>query len=324
MRAASVLAVARSAAGKLARAACVVIAVTMLTQWLLELAPGSVANVILGPTATPGAVARLNHELGFDDPFFVRYGHWLWGLLRGDLGTSPVTDQSVTSRIVSVLPVTLELLILGVAIALLGAVLTSLLAARAPGRLMDRTFTGVSSVALAVPAFVAGPVLAYLIAVRGDWLPVSGWSPLSAGLTENLRYAILPAICLALLEFGIFQRLLRADLVATLQEDYIDAARGRGVPQWRILLQHALRPASISLVTATGLSIGRLLGGTVVVESLFRCPGMGLLLTSSISSRDLITVEGIVTVIAIGYVAINLLVDVGYGLVDPRIRVRAT
>lgn len=314
---------ARSLASKVARAVLVVIAVTMLTQWLLELAPGSVASVILGEAATPEEVARLDHELGFDKPFLERYGEWLAHLVQGDLGTSPVTQQAVVDQIVDALPVTVELIVLGLSLGLALTLVTAVLAGRNPGGAADRTGKAMSSVALAVPAFVAGPVLAYAVAVRAGWFPVTGWSPLSDGLGKNLWYAFLPAVCVGLLEFGILQRLLRADLVATMEEDFIDSARGRGVPEYRLLLRHALRPASLSLLTVTGLTVGRMLGGTVVVESLFRAPGLGLLLTSSISNRDLITVSGIVALVAISYVVINLAVDVAYVLADPRIRIRA-
>ncbi|MBL7502689.1 ABC transporter permease [Frankia sp. CNm7] len=316
-------ALARSLAGKAARAALVVVAVTVLTQWLLELAPGSVASVILGEAATPEEVARLDHEMGFDQPFLERYGRWLVNLLQGDLGTSPVTGQSVLGQIVDALPVTVELMVLGLSFGLLLTLVTGVLAARNPGGLADRVGTAMSSIALAVPAFVAGPVLAYLVAVRAGWLPVTGWSPISEGLGDNLRYALLPALCVGLLEFGILQRLLRADLVATMNEDFIDSARGRGVSESRLLLRHALRPASLPLLTITGLTVGRMLGGTVVVEALFRTPGLGMLLTTSISNRDLVTVSGIVALVAVGYVVINLAVDVAYVLVDPRIRIRA-
>ncbi len=202
------------------------------------------------------------------------------------------------------------------------AVSTAFISARRPNGIVDRLFGGVTSAALSIPTFVLGPVLLYFLAVQNNIFPVTGWSPLSDGLGENLRTALLPAFCVALPEFAVFQRLFRGDLVATLDEDYIDAARARGIGEGRIMVRHAFRPASISLMTVTGISIGRLLGGTVIVESLFVLPGLGSLLQTSIVKRDLIMVQGIVVFVAVAYVVVNLVVDLLYGVVDPRIRAR--
>lgn len=309
---------------RLARAVAVIIAVTLMAQFVLELVPGSLAESILGEAATPAAVAQLNSQLGADRPFFVRYFDWLGRAITGDLGISPVNRQDVWASILKALPVTIELVVLSMVLALGFAIGLGLLCARAPGSRLDRTIGGMTSSALAVPAFVAGPVLVWLFAIQFGWFPVIGWSKLSNGLGDNLHGALLPAVCIALPEYAVFQRLLRADMIATLSEDYIDAARGRGIRDISILLKHALRPSSVPLITIAGLSAGRLLGGTVVVETLFNLPGLGRLLTTSILGRDLIVVQGIVVVIAIMFVLINLCVDLAYGFVDPRVRVRQT
>ncbi len=307
---------------KLGRAVLVVMGATMLTQWFLELAPGGVAATILGDAASPENVAALNQELGLDRPFFVRYFEWAGNVLHGDLGRSPIDNRSVWDAITTALPVTLELVLLATVMALALAVSTAFISARRPNGIVDRLFGGVTSAALSIPTFVLGPVLLYFLAVQNNIFPVTGWSPLSDGLAENLRTALLPAFCVALPEFAVFQRLFRGDLVATLDEDYIDAARARGIGEGRIMVRHAFRPASISLMTVTGISIGRLLGGTVIVESLFVLPGLGSLLQASIVKRDLIMVQGIVVFVAVAYVIVNLVVDLLYGVVDPRIRAR--
>ncbi len=307
---------------KLGRAVLVVMGATMLTQWFLELAPGGVAASILGEAASPENVAQLNQELGLDRPFFVRYFEWAGNVLHGDLGRSPIDNRSVWDAITTALPVTLELVLLATVMALALAVSTAFISARRPNGIVDRLFGGVTSAALSIPTFVLGPVLLYFLAVQNNIFPVTGWSPLSDGLGENLRTALLPAFCVALPEFAVFQRLFRGDLVATLDEDYIDAARARGIGEGRIMVRHAFRPASISLMTVTGISIGRLLGGTVIVESLFVLPGLGSLLQTSIIKRDLIMVQGIVVFVAVAYVVVNLVVDLLYGVVDPRIRAR--
>lgn len=317
------LASARFLAFKIGRALLVVIAATMLTQAVLDAAPGGVAATILGEGGSPEAIAQLEAELGLDRPFFTRYFDWASDVVTGDLGRSPIDNRSVFDAIKEALPVTLEIVVLATAMALFFSVLTALWAARRPGGLVDRIMGGITSASIALPTFVLGPVLLYFLAVQWRIFPVTGWEPLSDGLGANLKSALLPAICVAIPEFAVFQRLFRGDLVATLDEDYIEAARARGISERRIMIRHAFRPASVSLMTVTGLSIGRLLGGTVVVETLFALPGLGLLLQQSIIKRDLIMVQGIVVFVAVTYVVINLVVDVLYGVVDPRVRARA-
>jgi peptide/nickel transport system permease protein len=308
---------------KVGRALLVVVAATMLTQFLLGLAPGGVAATILGEAATPENISELNAELGLDRPFFVQYFDWAGNVLTGDLGRSPIDNRSVFDSITEALPVTLELVVLSTSIALVLAIGSALWSARRPGGIVDRVSGALTSASLSIPTFVLGPVLLYFLAVQSQIFPVTGWNPLSEGIGANLETAFLPAICIAVPEFAVFQRLFRGDLVATLDEDYIEAARARGISEGRIMTRHAFRPASISLMTVTGISIGRLLGGTVVVESLFVLPGLGQLLQQSIIKRDLIMVQGIVVFVAVAYVVINLTVDILYGVVDPRIRARA-
>jgi peptide/nickel transport system permease protein len=179
-------------------------------------------------------------------------------------------------------------------------------------------------VLLAIPAFVAAPLLVYVFAIQLRWFPVTGWVPLSEGIGANLRSAFLPALSVALIEIAAFQRVLKADLVTTLREDYIDAARTKGLSARYVLLRHALRPSSFSLLTVSGVSLGRLLGGTVIVEFLFTLPGLGHLVATSVSSRDVVTVQGVVVFVAVVYVLVNTLVDIGYGFLDPRVRLAGT
>ena len=173
---------------------------------------------------------------------------------------------------------------------------------------------------LAVPAFVAGPVLIYIFAVTLKIFPALGWVPLSEGLGPNLRSAFLPAVAAALVEIAAFHRVLRGDLIGTLREDYVAAARAKGLSRSYVMFRHAFRPSSFSLLTISGLSLARLIGGTVIVEVLFVLPGLGQLLAASVVQRDVITVQGIVVFIAVTFVIINMLVDIGYGVLDPRVR----
>lgn len=306
--------------GKVGRAAVVILLVTVAVVAMFGLVPGSVAQVILGESATPKAVAELNSRLGLDEPLWSRYAEWVGGAVQGDLGKSPLTGQPVTHAIWERLPVTLELAALALLIALVIAVPLAIVSSLKPGTKLDRAVNGLTSVLLSVPTFVAGPVLVYLLALQLGVFPVTGWVGFAESPVENLRHALLPAVAIALTEIAAFTRILRTDLVATLHEDYVAAARAKGLPTGYVVLRHALRPSSFSLITVVGVNLGRLIGGTVIVEALFALPGVGQLVTTSIMSRDVVMVQGVVVVLAVAYVVINTAVDVGYGFLDPRVR----
>lgn len=294
--------------------------VTVAAVALLSLAPGSVAEVMLGEDATLESIAELNAELGLDQPLWEQYWNWLSSAVTGDLGSSPLTGQSVTEAIMDRLPVTLQLAAMGLVIALVVAMILALISAAKPGSLVDRALTGLSSMLLSVPAFVAGPILIYFLALKLGWFPVAGWNPVEEGLGENLRSAFLPAVAIALPEIAMFHRVLRTDLIGTLREDFIAAARAKGMSATYVMTRHALRPSSFSLITLAGMAMGTLIGGTVIVETLFSLPGLGQLVIASIISRDVLMVQGIVVFIAVVYVALNTLVDLSYGWLDPRVR----
>ncbi|XVQ08078.1 ABC transporter permease [Spirillospora sp. CA-255316] len=311
-------------AGRVGRSLLVVLLVTFAVVALMSLAPGSAASVILGENATPQAIAALNARLGLDKPFWEQYLDWLGNAVRGDLGTSPITGQPVVEAIMERLPVTLQLAVMALLIALVVAVLLAVASAVRPGGPVDRGINVVSSVLLSVPAFIAGPVLIYLFALQLGLFPVIGWSDVGEGIGVNLRGALLPAISIALIEIAAFHRVLREDLIGTLREDFVGAARAKGMSPAYVMFRHALRPSSMSLITLAGINLGRLVGGTVIVESLFLLPGLGQLLTTSIVARDLITVQGVVVFIAVIYVLVNTVVDLSYRLIDPRVRKAAT
>ncbi|MGY1550498.1 ABC transporter permease [Microbacterium sp. A588] len=305
---------------RIGRAILVILGVTVSVVVLLDMLPGSVVDVILGDGATPESVAVLEEQLGLNLPIWDRYGHWLVAAVQGDLGSSMLTHQPVLDAIVSRLPVTLELAVLALLIALLLAVPMAIVSASRQGGLIDRVMNATAMGALSIPAFVSAPILLYFLAMQLGWFPVTGWEPLSAGLGANLQTALLPAFAIALPEMAVFYRMLRSDLATTLQEDYIGAARAKGMPAAYVMVRHALRPSSFSLITVIGVNLGRLLGGTVIVETLFALPGLGSLVISAINSRDVVTVQGIVVFVAVAYVLINTLVDLSYGFLDPRVR----
>ncbi|MFJ8921412.1 peptide/nickel transport system permease protein [Streptomyces sp. LamerLS-316] len=309
-----------TAGKRVARGLLVILLVTIAAQALLSLAPGSMAQGILGQNATAENVAALNAELGLDEPAWQQYVHWLGGALHGDLGDSLVSQQPVLEAVVDRLPVTFELAFLGMAIAMVTATAFAVIGASDPGGRADRSLNALTSVFLSTPGFIAGPLLVYFFAMSAHLFPVLGWAPLGQGLGANLQSAFLPALAIAIQEIAALHRLLRTDLISTLGEDYIAAARARGMGRLYVMFRHAFRPSSFSLITVLGINLGRLLGGTVIVEVLFSLPGVGGLLVQSITSRDIVMVQGVVAFVATVYVVMNLLVDFSYGLLDPRVR----
>jgi peptide/nickel transport system permease protein len=306
---------------KLLRLVLVVAAVTTLTFLFVALLPGDIAYLVVGPTATPAEVEAVRQQLGLDRPMLVRYGDWLAGLARGDFGISLRTSEPVGEAILSRLPVTIELMLLAQVIAVALAVPLGVLCAYRQNRWIDRAVTLGGFAMISVPPFVMALVLIFIVSLRLGWLPATGYVPLSEGLWGNLRTFILPALSIALIEWVTLMRLLRNDMIVTLQEDFIAMARAKGLPAWRILLRHALRPSSFSLITILGLQIGALIGGTLIIESIFALPGIGRLLLTGIFSRDYVVVQGCILFIAVAYVVINFLVDLTYSFLDPRIRV---
>jgi peptide/nickel transport system permease protein len=297
------------------------LAVSLGAFFLTSLLPGDPAVALLGQSGvTPGAIAAVRRQLGLNHSLPDRYWIWLDHVLHGNLGFSLVQQQSVSSLLRSHLPVTLELVALSLILSLLAAIPIGIFTAYRAGRPADQVLSTLTFVGLAVPSFVVAVILILLFAVDFKLVPASGWIPLTANPVQNLRTAILPSVALALPQVAIFARVLRSDMVTTLQQDYIWMARSKGISTWRVLLVHAFRPSSLPLVTVTGLQVGFLLGGTVIVENIFSLPGIGQLLVTSISSRDLISVQGVTLFIAASFVLVNFAVDMLYSSLDPRIR----
>jgi peptide/nickel transport system permease protein len=305
---------------QLAQLVVVLFCVTLLTYMIVNILPGDVAIVILGNLATPEDIAGLRADLGLDRPMLVRYFDWLGSALSGDLGRSYRNGEPVVQAILDRLPVSLQLMVMAQVIALGIAIPVALLSVRKPGGLFDRLSASAAFGFLAMPNFMLGIVLIYLFSVTFDLLPATGFTPMSEGLWDNFESMILPSLTLGLIEWTVLMRVLRSDLLTTLKEDFILLARVKGLSPWRVLLQHALRPSSFTLITILGLNIGGLIGGAVIVEQIFALPGVGRLLLGGIFNRDLILVQGTVAFIAVGFVVINFLVDMLYAVLDPRVR----
>ena len=307
-------------ARQVVRLVVVLLCVTLLTFFIVNILPGDVAIVILGTLATPEDIAGLRADLGLDRPMLVRYVDWLGSALSGDLGRSYRSGEPVAQAILDRLPVSLQLMVMAQIIALGISIPVALLSVRKPGGLFDRLSASAAFGFLAMPNFMLGIVLIYLFSVTFDLLPATGFTPMSEGLWDNFESMILPSLTLGLIEWTVLMRVLRSDLLTTLKEDFILLARAKGLPPWRVLLQHALRPSSFTLITILGLNIGGLIGGAVIVEQIFALPGVGRLLLGGIFNRDLILVQGTVSFIAVGFVVINFLVDMLYAVLDPRVR----
>jgi peptide/nickel transport system permease protein len=308
---------------RLVRLVATLLAVTLITFLMVSLLPGDPVNAILPPDAprTPEIVDQITNDLGLNDPLWQQYLNWLGDAVTGDLGQSYISDQPVSTIISERLPVTIELSVLAILIALVVALPIGILGAYRESKASDKLSSAGVQVALSIPNFIVGIFLIWAFTVQFQLFPSTGWSRLTdAGVWENLKSAILPAIALALAPMAIFSRLLRSDMIGVLKENYILSARAKGLRDRYILFRHALRPSSMSLLTVVGITFGALLGGTVVIEQLFALPGLGGRLINAINQRDIIVIQGITVFIAIIYVVINTVVDLLYLVLDPRLR----
>ena len=306
---------------RLLTAVPILLGVSILMFILLNLIPGSAAVQLLGPEATPDQIARLNEEMGLNRPPVERYLGWLGGVLHGDLGRSLVSRQPIADVLPARLAVTGELVGLAFVVSLAVAIPLAIVAARRPNRLFDRVSMVVSTSGLSVANYVLALLLVLLFAVRLGWFPAIGFTPVSEGLGDNLYSLALPAFAMAFPLLCFYARFLRSDLVDQMQgEDYIMTARAKGLGPWQVLLRHAFRNSSFGLITIVGLNISGLIGATVIIESIFSLPGIGQYLLQGILTRDYVVVQAIVLVFAIVTVLANLMADVLYAVLDPRIR----
>lgn len=305
---------------RVAQLVIVLFFVTFFSYLLLSLQPGDPALVKCGLGCDGEAYAQTREEMGLDRPLIVQYGDWLGDILRGDLGVSAVNQQPVSTDLANKLPVTIELIIFSQIIALAIAIPLGVASARKPNGGVDKASTLIGFIFLATPVFVTGIVLVNFFAVRLKIFPATFSPDFFEDPIGNLKSMVLPAFTLALAEVAVTSRLLRTDLIATLQEDYIMMAKAKGLSSRRIMWKHAFRPSTFSLITVIGLRIGGLIGGTIIIEQLFALNGMGRYVIESISKRDYVPLQGAVVVIAVTYVLINFAVDMFYAVLDPRIR----
>jgi peptide/nickel transport system permease protein len=286
--------------------------------------PSDPAIAILGENATPETIAAVHEQLNLDDPFVTRYARWIGNAFTGDLGESFRSHRPVVDEFMDRAPVTGQLAVMAIVFALLFSIPLGLLSAHKNGRFTDRATSATSFAFVSLPPFILGLMLVYLLAVTWEIFPVTGWKTITGdGLGANLKHAFLPALSIGFAELAVYTQLLRADAINTLSEDYVLAARAKGMTPRHVLVRHALRPSSFSLITLAAVNFGRLLSGSVIVEQLFGLPGVGRLMIQSIPSKDMTVIQGSVLILATVYLLMNTLADLSYNYLDPRLR-RAT
>jgi peptide/nickel transport system permease protein len=305
---------------KAVRCVLVILAVSVLTFLMVNLLPGDTADIVGGEEATPADIEAIRKSLGLDQNIVVRYYNWLKNAVSGNLGVSYLTHEPVFNTIIARLPVTLELLIISQCMALMLALPAGIVGSYRSNSIVDRLVNGIGFATLSIPSFVMALLTIYLFSIKLRWLPATGYIPLSVNIGANLKSFVLPGLSIAMIEWVVLMRVLRSDMITTLGQNYILMAKAKGLPPWRVLLQHALRPSSFTLITVLGIQIGRHLGEAVIVETIFALPGIGRLMVDSIYARDYQMVQGCVLLITIGYVVINSAVDLLYTVLDPRIR----
>ncbi|CAI8904298.1 ABC transporter permease [Brevibacillus sp. BC25] len=298
----------------------VLLVVAVVDFIIIHLTPGDPASVILGAQATEEELAKLREQLGLNLPIYIRFFEWIGGLLQGDLGWSIFMDKPVTEAIWEHLGPTLSLTIMAEIIAILFAIPLGVMAANRRGTWMDQSFMTFALLGISLPSFWIGLNLILLFAVQLNWLPAAGYQPMSNGLLNHFKYLIMPAISLGIMQGALIARMTRSSMLEVLNENYIRTAEAKGLKMWIVTYKHALRNAFIPILTVIGLSFATLIGGAVVTETVFNIPGIGKLIVNSVLRRDYEVIQGTVLMIATAYVLINLIVDLLYAYIDPRVR----
>jgi len=287
---------------------------------LLRVVPGDPAAIIAGDSATVEQIAQIREGLGLNRPLGVQFGIWVGHAVRGNLGESFVLKKPVSELIGQRLEPTIALALVTIVFAVLVAVPLGVLAAWRHGGWVDRALMGLSTLGFSVPVFVLGYLLIWLVSMRLGWLPVQGYQRLSSGLVPFIRHLILPSLTLSVVYIALIARLTRAAVSQALTEDYVRTARAKGLAERRVLVRHALTNAAVPIVTVVGIGLAMLMGGVVVTESVFSIPGLGRLTVDAVLARDFPTIQGVVLLFSVVYVVINLLIDLSYPFLDPRIR----
>ena len=317
------MAVLQRLASRLVQTAAVVLVVTFVTYWMLSLLPADPCFLSVGTGATEDLLEECRDRLNLDSNIFSQYGAWLQNMLSGDLGESYRNGIDVTDSLRDKLPVTAWLVLYTTVLSLIVSIPLGMLSAVRRDTWVDRLLSGGAFSLLALPSFVLGVVLALVFAVKLGWFNLGGYVGPTSGIVAHWKSLVLPVATLTAGVTPFFVRLLRSDVITTLQEDYVEAARAKGLPRWWILLRHVLRPSSFTVVTVAGLNAAQLVNGALVVELIYDLDGLGTYLISAVFNQDFLVVQTLIALIAAGFVATNMLVDAMYPLLDPRVRARA-
>ncbi|MBU5347813.1 ABC transporter permease [Paenibacillus lautus] len=294
--------------------------VTIAIFLIIHITPGDPAAAILGMEASQEEIQQLNQDLGLDRPILEQYTSWVANVFKGDLGDSIFMNQPVSVAIAEHATPTLSLAILAQVIAIILAIPFGIIAAYKRGSIADYTLMGMSLLGMALPSFLLGLFLMLFVGVKLQWLPVAGYEPLSSGLWEHMKYLILPGISLGTIQAALITRMTRSSMLEVLNLNFIKTARSKGLHEMKVLFKHAFRSAFLPILTVIGQTFGTLVTGAVVVEAIFNIPGLGQLILNSIARRDFAVIQGVVLVVTLMYVTINLIIDLLYGAVDPRVR----
>jgi peptide/nickel transport system permease protein len=305
---------------RLIQAIPVVLISTVAVFLLLHLVPGDPAIAIAGSDARPDTIAAIRRDLGLDQPLPVQYALWMGRVLRGDLGVSYTSKISVGEQIAQRIPATLELTLAGLGLAILISIPTGVLAAVRERSIADWLVSSFNAFAIAIPNFWFGILMILFFGLALGWLPLSGRGDFTRDPGTALTFLILPAITLALNQSAVLSRFVKSSMLEVMHEDFVRTARSKGLREWFVIQGHVLRNALVPVTTVLGIQFGRLLGGAIVVESVFAWPGLGRLVLQGIGNRDYAIVQGVLLLLVVTFVFVNLIVDLAYGLLDPRIR----
>ncbi|MNI22501.1 Glutathione transport system permease protein GsiC [compost metagenome] len=298
----------------------VLFVVTITIFLIIHIIPGDPAATIHGMEASQKEIEALNEQLGLDRPMLEQYISWVADLFKGDLGDSIFMHQPVAQAIAEHIGPTFSLAVLAQIIAIILAIPFGIIAAYKQDSVLDHSLRGISLLGIAVPSFLLGLFLMQFVGVKLQWLPVAGYEPLSKGIWAHYQYLILPGISLGTIQAALITRMTRSSMLEVLNLNFIKTARSKGLREATVLLKHAFRNAFIPILTVIGQTFGTLVTGAVIVESIFNIPGLGQLIINSIERRDFAVIQGVVLIVTLIYVVINLIVDLLYGAVDPRVR----
>ncbi|MGR3783444.1 MAG: ABC transporter permease [Albimonas sp.] len=298
----------------------VMVFVALFVFLLLRLSPGDPAAIIAGDTATPEQLEQIRERLGLNDPLLVQFADWGWRLLQGDFGESILSGTSVTSMIADRMEPTISLALTTIILSILIAVPLGVIAAWKHGTIVDRVVMAISVLGFSVPVFVIAYVLIQIFAINLKWLPVQGFTSIFDDPAAFAQRIALPTLTLTSLYIALIARITRTSMLETLGEDFVRTARAKGLAERRVLMKHALRNSAVPIVTVIGIGFALIISGVVVTESVFNLPGIGRLTVDAVLARDYPVIQGVILLASLLYVAINLMIDIAYVILDPRIR----